>query len=85
MNYYHVSYTIAMYTIIIVIRCSGIFNMQRVTIQPGHATYEQLQGPTLPIWKSIYFFNLTNGPEFEDGKEIPRIVEVGPYSYRYVH
>lgn len=49
----------------------------------GHATYEQLQNLTLPLWKSFYFFNLTNPKEFEAG-DTPILKEVGPYSYRYV-
>lgn len=55
--------------------------MQKVTIQDGHATYEQLQNLTLPLWKSFYFFNLTNPKAFEDGEK-PILDEVGPYSYR---
>ena len=57
--------------------------MQKATIEKGHATYEQLQDPTLPVWKSIYFFNLTNPEEFESGEK-PNLTEIGPYSYRYV-
>ena len=48
----------------------------------GHATYEQLQNLTLPLWKSFYFFNLTNPEQFEAGDK-PALKEVGPYSYRY--
>ena len=55
--------------------------MQKVTIQEGHATYEQLQNLTLPLWKSFYFFNLTNKEAFEAGSK-PVLEEVGPYSYR---
>ena len=54
---------------------------QRVTILPGHATYEQLEEPTLPLWKSVYFFNLTNPEGFAEG-ETPRVEEIGPYAYR---
>ena len=56
---------------------------QKVTVQEGHATYEQLQNLTLPLWKSFYFFNLTNKEDFEAGSK-PILKEVGPYSYRCV-
>jgi len=56
---------------------------QKVTITPGHATYEQLQSPTLPVWKDIYYFNLTNPDEFQAGS-MPKLSEIGPYSYRWV-
>lgn len=58
-----------------------IFYQQKVTVQEGHATYEQLQNLTLPLWKSFYFFNLTNKEAFEAGSN-PVLKEVGPYSYR---
>ena len=57
--------------------------IQQVTITPGHATYEQLQNTTLPLWKDIYFFNLTNPEDFQSGK-MPELKEIGPYSYRWV-
>lgn len=55
-----------------------------MTVQEGHATYEQLENLTLPLWKSFYFFNLTNREDFEAGKK-PELKEVGPYSYRCVN
>ena len=54
---------------------------QQVTLVPGHASYEQLQNPTLPVWKDFYFFNLTNAEEFAAGAK-PNVTQVGPYSYR---
>ena len=30
----------------------------------------------------VYFFNLTNPVEVFDGREKPRLVEVGPYTYQ---
>lgn len=57
---------------------------KRVTVQKGHATYEQLQEPSIPIYKNFYFFNLTNTKEFADskGRSTPNLEEIGPYSYR---
>ena len=58
--------------------------LKKVTIKKGHATYEQLQNPTIPIYKKFYFFNLTNAEDFHNkqGGVIPNFTEVGPYSYR---
>ncbi|XP_077518854.1 scavenger receptor class B member 1-like [Amblyomma americanum] len=36
----------------------------------------------LPIYRKFYFFNLTNPTEFVVNKAKPKLVEVGPYSYR---
>ena len=49
----------------------------------GHATYEQLQKPSLKIYKAIYIFNLTNAEEFaaSNGGVTPILEERGPYSY----
>ena len=49
----------------------------------GSPTFQQLQSPTAPLFKDIYFFNLTNPEEFEAGAK-PQLQEVGPYSYAYV-
>ncbi len=56
--------------------------MQKLSLEPGHASYEQLKDPTLPVWKSIYFFNLTNPEGFQNG-QVPNVTQVGPYSYRW--
>ena len=52
-----------------------------MTIVPGHLPFEQFQHPSVPMYKDIYFFNLTNAEEFVDGGR-PRVEEVGPYSFR---
>ncbi len=49
----------------------------------GSPTFQQLQSPTAPLFKDIYFFNLTNPREFQAGAK-PMLQEVGPYSYTYV-
>ena len=52
-----------------------------MTIVPGHQTFKQFQDPSVPMYKDIYFFNLTNAEEFANGAR-PRVEEVGPYSFR---
>ena len=60
----------------------NLFNyVQRVVVQPGSATFQQLLSPTVPLFKDIYFFNLTNPVEFQAGAK-PNLREIGPYSYR---
>lgn len=61
----------------------SLFFLQKVTVKKGHATYEQLEQPSLPIFKDFYFFNLTNAEEFAEsnGGVKPVLKEVGPYSY----
>ncbi|XP_003387595.1 PREDICTED: lysosome membrane protein 2-like [Amphimedon queenslandica] len=54
---------------------------EKLTILPGHSSYEQLKDPSLPVYKDVYFFNLTNPVEFSQGAR-PIVNEVGPYSYR---
>ena len=48
---------------------------------PGSAMFEQLQHPSLPIYKDVFFYNLTNPDEFAAGSR-PNVTEIGPYSYR---
>ena len=58
--------------------------IQRVVVQPGSATFQQLLSPTVPLFKDIFFFNLTNPTEFQAGAK-PNLTEIGPYSYRLGH
>ncbi len=53
-----------------------------MTIRNGSALYDQLQHPGLPLWKSFYFYNVTNPVEWSEGKALPNIVELGPYSFK---
>lgn len=62
----------------------SIITLQRVPLRMGSPVLQQLQNPTPPLFKDIFFFNLTNPEEFEAGAK-PELVEVGPYSYTYVH
>ena len=55
-----------------------------MTIVPGHLPFEQFQHPSVPIYKDIYFYNLTNTEEFANGAR-PRVKEVGPYSLMRSH
>ena len=55
--------------------------IKAVILKMGSPTLQQLQNPSVPIFKDFYFFNLTNPGEFEAGAK-PVLVEVGPYSYR---
>lgn len=64
--------------------CLTVSPLQSVTLEPGHATYEQLKDPSLPLWQDFYFFNLTNPELFATFGEKPNLTEVGPYSYRSV-
>ena len=60
----------------------GLLNfVQELVIEPGSVTYKQLLNPTVPLFKDIYFFNLTNPDDFQNGAT-PDLNEVGPYSYR---
>ena len=52
-----------------------------MTLEEGHASYEQLRNPFIPTFKSLYFFNLTNPEAFEEGTERAVLEEIGPYSY----
>lgn len=58
-----------------------------MTVEKGHATYEQLEEPSIPLFKDFYFFNLTNAEEFHKlkGGSKPVLKEIGPYSYRYIY
>ena len=33
---------------------------------PGNVPFDQLQSPSLPIYKDVFFFNLTNPDGFDE-------------------
>jgi hypothetical protein len=53
-----------------------------MTLVEGHASYKQLENPSIPTFKSLYFFNLTNPEEFAKGTARAVLEEVGPYTFR---
>ena len=55
---------------------------QRMQLLPGNVPFDQLQFPSLPIYKDVFFFNLTNPDGFQKGEK-PRVNEIGPYSYKW--
>lgn len=57
--------------------------LQQMTLEDGHVTYEQLRKPSIPVYKSFYFFNLTNPVQFQKGTAKAALQEIGPYTYMY--
>lgn len=64
---------------------------QNFVLSPSSASFASWQqsvrasdGRPLPIRSQFYFFNLTNAAEVLTGRAVkPRLVEVGPYSFRF--
>nr|KAF6393613.1 scavenger receptor class B member 2 [Pipistrellus kuhlii] len=52
-----------------------------IVLRNGSETFDSWKQPPLPVYSQFYFFNVTN-PEEILGGEIPRLEEVGPYTYR---
>jgi len=62
-----------------------IFNYllkQKITLHNGTLGYEVWQDIPLPIYQRLYFFNITNAEDFMRRKAKPKVVEVGPYTFR---
>ncbi|XP_004681257.1 PREDICTED: lysosome membrane protein 2 [Condylura cristata] len=52
-----------------------------IVLRNGTETFDTWKNPPLPVYTQFYFFNVTNPDEILRG-EIPRLEEVGPYTYR---
>uniref|UniRef100_A0A8C7CFK4 Scavenger receptor class B member 2 n=1 Tax=Neovison vison TaxID=452646 RepID=A0A8C7CFK4_NEOVI len=52
-----------------------------IVLRNGSETFDSWKKPPLPVYAQFYFFNVTNPEEILRG-EIPRLEEVGPYTYR---
>ena len=51
-------------------------------LEEGNMPYELLKQPAIPVYKSYYFFNLTNPEDFHQGLAKAQLQEIGPYTYR---
>uniref|UniRef100_A0A8C3X3X2 Scavenger receptor class B member 2 n=1 Tax=Catagonus wagneri TaxID=51154 RepID=A0A8C3X3X2_9CETA len=54
---------------------------KNIVLRNGSETFNSWKKPPLPVYTQFYFFNVTNPEEILSG-EIPRVEEVGPYTYR---
>ncbi|CAH8583729.1 unnamed protein product [Schistosoma turkestanicum] len=54
---------------------------KKLAILPGSEVYDNWISPSVPVYFSIYLYNLTNPQEVLSGAR-PRFAEVGPYVYR---
>ncbi|CAH8648287.1 unnamed protein product [Schistosoma curassoni] len=53
----------------------------KLAILPGSEIFDNWKSPSVPVYFSIYLYNLTNPQEVLNGGR-PRFTEVGPYVYR---
>ncbi|KAF6372432.1 scavenger receptor class B member 2 [Rhinolophus ferrumequinum] len=56
---------------------------KNIVLRNGSETFDSWKQPPLPVYTQFYFFNVTNPEEILRG-EIPRLEEVGPYTYREI-
>lgn len=56
---------------------------KNIVLRNGSKTFDSWKKPPLPVYSQFYFFNVTNPEEILRG-EIPRLEEVGPYTYREI-
>lgn len=54
---------------------------KNMVLRNGTQVFDSWEKPPLPVYIQFYFFNVTNPDEILQG-EIPRLEEVGPYTYR---
>ncbi|CAH8629035.1 unnamed protein product [Schistosoma intercalatum] len=54
---------------------------RKLAILPGSEIFDNWKSPSVPVYFSIYLYNLTNPQEVLSGGR-PRFTEVGPYVYR---
>ncbi|CAH8619584.1 unnamed protein product [Heterobilharzia americana] len=58
-----------------------LFMLQKLAILPGNEVYDNWRSPSVPVYFSVYLYNLTNPDDVLKGHR-PRFAEVGPYVYR---
>ncbi|GAB6025711.1 scavenger receptor class B, member [Chamberlinius hualienensis] len=53
-----------------------------LTLEPSSQLYPMWKEPPLPIYISVYLFNITNRNEFPWNRSKPSVQQVGPYVFR---
>lgn len=53
-----------------------------ITLTEGSKVFDSWKNPPPPVFMEFFFFNVTNPNEYNSGLAKPRVVEVGPYTYR---
>jgi len=56
--------------------------LKNLVLSNTSSTFHIWEDPPISPHLKVYFFNLTNPVEVFDGREKPRLVEVGPYTYQ---
>lgn len=57
--------------------------LQQLSMRSGSYLYYLWQKPPLPVYMSLYIFNISNAEAFLSGvDEKLKLVEVGPYVYQ---
>uniref|UniRef100_I3MDR5 Scavenger receptor class B member 2 n=1 Tax=Ictidomys tridecemlineatus TaxID=43179 RepID=I3MDR5_ICTTR len=56
---------------------------KNMVLRNGTEIFDSWEKPPLPVYTQFYFFNVTNPEEILRG-EIPRLEEVGPYTYTVI-
>jgi len=56
--------------------------LRKLTMSRNSETFELWEDPPISPHFKVYFWNLTNPVDFFDGKSLPKLNEIGPYTYR---
>jgi len=60
------------------------FVFQKVALKPGGLVYNEWVNTTIPVYMQYFVFHLVNPEDVFQGKAVPTVKQMGPYSYRYV-
>ncbi|XP_002737374.1 lysosome membrane protein 2-like [Saccoglossus kowalevskii] len=54
----------------------------QMTISNSSATYDTWQDPSIPVYMQFFVYDIINPYEVKHGKELPFVVQKGPYTYK---
>lgn len=52
-------------------------------VDPNGKMFKSFESPEVPIYMDFRIFNVTNAEDIQNYGAKPKLVELGPYSYRY--
>ena len=62
--------------------CDHLF-IQNLVLQEGSASFENWLNPPVPVYMQFWVWNVTNANDVILGTQKAKLVQMGPYTYRF--
>ena len=80
----HCIYRVLQYvdSLVPICECDHLF-IQNLVLQEGSASFENWLNPPVPVYMQFWLWNVTNANDVILGTQKAKLVQMGPYTYRF--